>query len=133
MAEITKPAFIVLMINLFLVVGGVQIFDAGVLQDFIQIETSGEQADIRDVSARLEQSVPSSEANFLQDPVGSTLSLFDGLGIVKDFILLIFNIVFASVGLMIDADMPVVIRAVVGFPLLVFNVFGIISFIRSGA
>jgi len=113
MAQITKPAFTVLMINLFLVIGGVQIFDAGVLQDFIQIETGDGEADIRDVSARLEQSVPSTEESFLQDPVGSTLSLFDSLGIVKDFLLLTFNVVFASIGLMIDADMPLVIKAVV--------------------
>lgn len=130
MPEMTKPLFITLMLNLFLVVGGYGLFDAGVVEDFVQLNNGDE---VGETSEDLKNTLPSQDS-FLQDvPGGGALSqFFDSLGLVKDFITFAVNIALAPIALLVDAGMPNIVRVFVGVPLLFFNGFGVISFVRSG-
>jgi len=130
MPEMTKPLFITLMINLILVIAGYGLFDAGIIEDFVQLNKENE---VGKTSEELKKTLPSQDS-FLQDvPGGGALSqFFDSLGLVKDFITFAVNIALAPIALLADAGMPNVVRVFVGVPLLFFNGFGVISFVRSG-
>lgn len=142
MADLTKPAFIVLSINIMLVVGGIQILDAGVVGDFVDITQSdsdqyysydADRTRIDGVSSELNNSLPQDQQSFIQDPVGQTLSLFDNIGLIKDAILLLFNIVLAPIGILTAAGVPGIAKVFIGLPLLFFNTMGMVSFIRGVA
>jgi len=131
MVELTKPFFTTIFVNLLLVLAGFQFVDTTILEDFVEVESDGT---LRGGSQDLEEGVPSTgqDSSFIQDPTGSaTLSLIDGLGALLDFLTLLVNVVLAPLEIMIA--LPNIARVFVGFPLLIFNVFGYASFIRSGA
>jgi len=131
MVELTKPFFTTIFVNLLLVLAGFQFVDTTLLEDFVEVESDGT---LRGGSLDLEEGVPSTgqDSSFIQDPTGSaTLSLIDGLGALLDFLTLLVNVVLAPLEIMIA--LPNIARVFVGFPLLIFNVFGYASFIRSGA
>jgi hypothetical protein len=130
MPEMTKPLFITLIINLFLVIGGFNVFDAGIVEDFVQINNGDE---VGQISQDINRTLPSQDS-FLQDvPGGGTLSqFFDSLGLVKEFITFAVNIAIAPIQLIASQGMPNIVRVFIGVPLLFFNIFGVVSFVRSG-
>jgi hypothetical protein len=140
MPEMTKPLFISLLVNLFLVIGGYGLFDAGVVGEFVDISNTDEityydsNATIEGASEKFSSTVPNEDSFFSDIPGGQQLSqFFDALGVVKDFITFVANIAVAPIALMAEGSMPNIVRVLVGVPLLFFNVFGVVSFIRSGS
>jgi len=131
MPEMTKPLFISLMINLFLVIGGYGVFDAGVVEDFLVI---GDNNTVQGASDTFKNTVPNQDSFFSDVPGGQQLSqFFDALGVVKDFITFVANVAVAPLAVVVDTQMPNIVRVIVGVPLVFFNVFGVVSFIRSGS
>lgn len=131
MAEITKPFFTTIFINLLLVLAGFQFVDTTLLDDFVEIEQDGE---ITGVSSQLEDEIPQSgeESSFIQDTAGGgSLSLIDGLGALLDLMTLLINVILAPIELLIV--LPNIAKVFIGFPLLIFNVLSYASFIRSGS
>jgi len=120
-----------LFINLLLVTAGFNFVDTSLLSDFVGINSEGEiQSESDSIASKLPQT--GEDSSFVQDTTGGgSLSLIDGLGALLDFVGLLFNVVLAPLQLFIE--MPNIARVFVGFPLLVFNIFGYASFIRSGA
>jgi len=129
MAELTKPLFTILFVNLLLVAGGFTVFNNGVIGDFVDFggETGTE---LVGASQTLNESVPKGES-FVQDPSGTSLSLLDGLATVLDILRLFGNILLAPIALLIE--LPNVARIFVGAPLTILMVIAYASFIRSGA
>jgi len=126
--EITKPLMIMLMINLIITISGVSLFNDGITNNFFNVD--GQQ--VTGVTEDFQDSTPSSDESFIEDPGGTTLSIIDVLGVVKDFGLLLINIAFAPLALLTAAGMPWVVKLFVGVPLTMLQVLGVVSFFRSG-
>lgn len=81
------------------------------------------------INESLEGTVPD---GFSESGVGDTLSFIDALNAVQDFAILVGNIVLSPIGIFTGSGIPPMISLLIGLPLLLAGIFGIISFIRSG-
>ena len=128
MTMLVRVLMIVLCMNLVLYAGGVQVIEnENFLNRFVDLDDDGE---VRDVSDGLRDTAPD-EFDTTGDATG-ILSFVDALGIVRDFIFFMINIIFAPIGLFIGTGMPNVVVMLVGIPLMVSGFVGIMYFVRAG-
>ncbi|HUC78984.1 MAG TPA: hypothetical protein VMQ58_01960 [Candidatus Saccharimonadales bacterium] len=69
----------------------------------------------------------------LQKTTGGLFNFVDALQSISGFVIFIFNIVFAPIGLFTATGMPWQISMIIGVPLMVMLWLGFAYFIRSGA
>lgn len=122
-----KTVIIILSINILLFIGGVRVVDTN--QDFMQqflnpdknnsIEDSTFYNNTANLKVSSSQGVGTGIINFI-----------DSLNAVKNFIVFLVNILLTPIGLF--GQMPETIGLVIGVPLTVISVLGLLYFIRSG-
>lgn len=141
---------ILLVINIFLYVGGVRVVEAdsqnsdgysgaeGFLSRFVDAPTTDEllqsnvsltmRTNCTSGNDCLKDNVPST----LQDTGGSgVLTFIDAIKTIWSFVLFLINIIFTPIGLFMT--LPSIVALLFGLPLLVAGILGIVFLIRSGA
>jgi len=119
------------MINVFLVISGYGVFQGGLVDTIADFNQDNE---VTGTSQNLTENLPDENSGFDSIPGSSTIQSFiDGLTVIKDLAIFFVNIVAAPITMMVDAQMPNIVRVLIGIPLLVLNVISYAAFIRSGA
>jgi len=124
----SKILVLMLSINIFLYLGGVQLFDNDILENIVNInnEQVTSYSDIQDAAPLDTQA---STNSFASDSNG--FSFFDALNVSWAFILFLLNLIFAPIGLLVVAGLPLIVQLALGVPLGVAYFFGLIMLIRG--
>jgi len=126
-----KILMIIITVNLFLYMTGAQVIDNDIVDRFVGVSDSGNQVV---AYGSFGDTVPtdssSSVGSFTSDSSG--FSFFDALGIVMDSISFLFNVTFAPVALFINSGMPVMLQLLIGVPIGILYIFGLIVLVRGG-
>jgi len=123
---------LILSINLLLYLGGVRVINEdsnNFLNRFVDIDQYDANGVVV-IQDQFKNTVPTSYGE--SGDTTSILSFIDTLGAVGDFATFIVNIVFTPIGLFMGAGLPAEAGLLLGLPLIMGLVFGIIYFIRSG-
>jgi hypothetical protein len=126
-----KILLIMVTMNLFLYLAGVQLFDNDIFDRFVDVSDNGDRVD----------GYSTFGDNLPNDPQGSvggigadndSFSFFDALGLIIDVVKFLMNIVFAPVAVFVGTGMPFILQLLVGVPLGILYIFGLIVLIRGG-
>lgn len=123
---------LVLMItfNIFLYLGGVQLFGNDILDNVVDINSNDQVTGYSDIGDAVPLDAQASTNNFVSDASG--FSFFDALNVVWDFIKFMLNLIFAPIGLLVAAGLPLVVQLALGVPVGLAYIFGLIVLIRGG-
>lgn len=123
---IGQNAFIFsIILSLCLYVGGVRVFEQDALSKFFDMSDENNPK----LSGELNSELPA-------DPYSSgaqkdiSFGIIDGLFLVYDIIKMLLNVIIAPIGLLVGI-LPTPFVILIGIPLAMFNVLGIISLVRG--
>jgi len=128
-ASVFTVVMTLLMINLLLFVNGVRVIEEdnnNFLNKFINLEQYENTSNLQ-TSQDLVDAVPK---NFQESGTGGFLQFVDALKTISSFVIFLVNIVFTPVGLFVAGGLPPIIGLILGIPLLVAGIFGIIQLVR---
>ena len=125
----SKILILVLTINIFLYLGGVQLFDNDILDRFVDID-GDEVTGYSEIEAAIPIDAAPSTNNFVSEATGS-FSFFDALNVVWDFFKFMLNLIFAPIGLLVAAGLPLVVQLALGVPIGLGYIFGLLMLIRG--
>lgn len=126
-----KVLIMVVTINIMLYLGGFALFDNDIFDQVADVNEGTGQ--VIGFGGELSDSVPSdaqASTGLVSDVTG--FSFFDALNIVWSFILFMLNIIFAPIGLLVGTGMPLAVQLMLGIPVAMAYIFGIIVLIRGG-
>jgi len=128
---ILKVLLLMVTINSFLYLSGYTLFDNDIMDQLVDINEGAEQ--IQGYGGDLSDSLPAdaqASTSLIAESTG--FSFFDALNMVWGFLLFMLNLVFAPIGLFVASGMPIALQLLVGLPLGVAYIFGLIVLIRGG-
>lgn len=127
-ANLFMVIMIILSINVVLYTAGVRVVESdSVMGQFIDTDVY-DSNQVVNVNQDFKDTIPTT---YQESGGGSVFSFIDTFRAAINFVKFIVNIVFTPIGLFVELPGPV--GLMVGFPLLVAGVIGLIYFIRSGA
>ena len=127
-----KIVIIVLCMNILLYVNGVRVIDTSndFMERFISVDNKINGTGNLTLSQRLNETQISLKT-FSQSGAGTgVLAFVDALKTVKDVAVFFINIVFTPFGLFLA--LPQQMALIIGLPLTIISLLGLIYFIRSG-
>lgn len=125
-----KILIIMVVMNICLYLGGVTIFDNDIIDRFVNVNEGAETVTSYSVlSDTLPLDAEASTNNLYSDNSG--FSFFDALNLIWDVVKFLLNIVFAPIGLLLATGMPLVVQLMMGLPLGLMYIYGLISLIRG--
>ena len=123
-----KVMIIFLCINILLFLGGVRVIDTN--EDFMNTFL-GSNGQNNSISGSEFYNTTEGLKTTSSQGIGTTITNFvDALNAVKAFIVLLVNLLLTPIGLF--ATMPQTVGLVIGIPMTVIGILGLIYFIRSG-
>lgn len=123
-----KILMFMLAINIFLYIGGVQLFGNDILDNIVS-QSGGEVVGYSDIADAVPLDAQASTNNFVSDASG--FSFFDALNVVWDFLKFLMNLIFAPIGLIVAAGLPLVVQLALGVPVGIAYIFGLVALIRG--
>ena len=85
------------------------------------------------VSDNLQSATPGTSTNPLVRSGSGILEFIDAIGAVTSIITLLVNLMFTPFGLLMGAGLPSALGVMIGTPLIVLTVLGLMYFVRSGS
>ena len=126
--ETAKIILIIVCLNTLLYIGGAKLTN-DITDRFVTV--SGDNVvGAGDFQETVPTSAEGSVGDISTDLTG--LSSFDALGLVIDSLLFLVNIVLAPVALLVNTGMPFFLQLMLGVPIMIMYVFGIIVLMRGG-
>lgn len=121
-----------LCINILLLVSGVTVIDNqssnSFMNSFIDIDTYDNNGTVV-LTDGFKDTAPSNYEG--SSDTGGVLAFgIDAIKAVKNFLIFVVNIVFTPLGLFLA--LPSIFGLIIGLPLVVMMVFGLVAFVRSG-
>lgn len=118
----------VLCINILLLLSGVQLIENDFMNKFIDVDAYLEEDNLV-LQDDFKGTAPDNYEG--TSTSGGVLAFgIDALRAIKNFLIFIVNIVFTPLALF--GSLPAIFGVIIGLPLVVFLVFALVTFVRSG-
>jgi len=126
---------LVLCINLMLLLGGfelVKVGDKNMVETFVTLDENNTPTSL---SSSINDTLPTVEKGFISGAITTLVNVFvDGLAMISDFFTFLINITLAPLAIFTSIpNMPQVVKLLLGVPLLVMYILGLVWFARGGS
>lgn len=122
-------ALVLASINIILFLSGVRVLDDGSESNFLSSFIETNENETLQTSTDFDESIP----NTFQRTGATTIALvfIDPIGTIIKGITFLINIVFTPLGLIGDLGFPVILQWMIGVPLMIVALLGLLFFIRG--
>ena len=131
---VRKIILLIVCINVMLYIGGFELVNIGGSNMINHWVSTDEGGNIQNLSSNVEDYSPRTSKGFISGAISSIVNYFvDPIMMVSNFLNFIINITFSPIALFLNVpNMPITVSYMIGLPLLVLYLLGLIWFARSG-
>jgi hypothetical protein len=125
---LAKVMLIIVLINSFLYLADVRLVDDGFFSKFANVNDDTETVNAYgSIADNLPEVAPTGGFSI----EGGGISFIDSLSLLGSYLLFLFNIIFAPVALFITTGMPLFLQLLIGLPLGIMYIMGIVFLFRG--